>query len=104
MRGMSTHPGTPPLRPDADPDRSAEYARRLAEATTLSGMNRVHKEFADLCQNRTLGQEIGNMIRAPKGSVNAKVRDRLGIFLILFGLFGVAILFWILLAIGSLIL
>lgn len=100
---MTNHPRTPPLRTDADPDRAAEYADRLAEARTLKQTGQIHKEYADLREHRSLRDEIGSLIRAPKGSAEAKARDKLGIFLILFGLFGVAILFWILIAIGSLL-
>lgn len=94
---------TPPLRAGADPDRAAEYADRLAAASTLKQINQIHKEFADLREQRSIRDEISGLIRAPKGSTEAKARDKLGIFLILFGLFGVAILFWILIAIGSLL-
>lgn len=96
-----THLRTPPLKSDADPDRSAVYAARLAAATTIKETTRVHAEFADLREHQTLRQEISGMIHAPKGSPEAKARTTLGITLILFGLFGVPILFWILLAIGS---
>ena len=92
---------TPPLRPDADPERSTEYAERLADARSTKEIVQIHREFADLRRQRGLRQEIGDMIHTPKGSPEAKARDKLGIALILFGIFGVSLVFFIVLLIAA---
>jgi hypothetical protein len=98
---------TPPLKADADPTRAAEYAASLDEALRSSGgykaINAVHEQYADIREDRSLWREVQGLVHAPKGSAEAKARDKLGIFLILFGIFGAAILFWVILAIGGLL-
>jgi len=100
---VRTHPATPPLRPDADPRRSAEYAARLAGAQTAKEVMSVHREFADLRQQRSMRQEISDLVHAPKGSDVARARDKLGIMLILAGLFGLPLLFGLVIAVGAVI-
>jgi hypothetical protein len=92
---------TPPLRPDADPERSVDYATRLASARTTKEIVQIHREFADLRMQRGLRKEISDLIHAPKGSAEAKARDKLGISLILFGIFGVSLLFFAVVLIGG---
>jgi hypothetical protein len=92
---------TPPLRPDADPERSADYAAQLANARSNKEFVRIHRDFADLRVQRSLRQEISDLLHAPKGSEVAKARDKLGFGLILFGLFGVSILVFAVLLVGG---
>lgn len=63
----------------------------------------VHREFADLRQQRSIRQEISDLVRAPKGSDVAKARDKLGIMLILAGLFGLPLLFFLVVAVAAVI-
>lgn len=98
-----THLRTPPLKSGADPERSAAYAARLADARSTKEIRRIHDEFADLRIRRSIRQEISDLIHAPKGSAEAKARDKLGIALVLFGLFGISLLFFGVLLIGGIL-
>ena len=50
---------------------------------------------------KTVRQEIRDVITAPKGSEVAKARRTLGWALILFGIFGLSVLFFVILLIGG---
>ena len=76
---------------NADPD----YADHLAEA------RRLNAEADDALQPQSLRGEIRSLINAPKGSDAAKARSTLGWMLILFGLFGIPLLFWLLFWLGA---
>lgn len=92
---------TPPLKPDADPGRAADYAARLSTARSTKEIVQIHKEFADLREQRNLRREVSSIVHAPKGSREAKARDKLGIGLVLFGIFGVTALLLVALLIGA---
>jgi hypothetical protein len=52
---------------------------------------------------KTVRQEMRDIITAPKGSDVAKARRTLGWMLILFGLFGIPVLFFVILLIGGVV-
>jgi hypothetical protein len=62
---------------------------------------RLETELGVAEPSKTVRQEIRDVITAPKGSDVAKARRTLGWMLILFGLFGIPVLFFAILLISG---